>query len=88
MYEHFCLFLTKQMCFQKEHDLAQDYFSNIDENLGFTNNVSTSKFCYYVSFKKNNVDYDLASEVWSEFKYRIDKAPSCSEFDFELVVFS
>lgn len=38
--------------------------------------------------KKNNVDYDLASEVWSEFKYRIDKAPSCSEFDFELVVFS
>ena len=62
MYEHFCLFLTKQMYFQKEHDLAQDYFSNIDENLGFTHNVSTSKFCYYVSFKKNNVDYNLASE--------------------------
>ena len=31
--------------------------------------------------------YDLA-EVWLQFKYRIDKAPAWSNFDFEQVVFS
>ena len=30
--------------------------------------------------------YDLA-EVWHQFKYRIDKAPAWSNFDFEQVVF-
>lgn len=30
--------------------------------------------------------YDLA-EVWRQFKYRIDKAPAWSNFDFEQVVF-
>lgn len=38
-------------------------------------------------FKKLFVEYDLA-EDWREFKFRIDKAPTLSDFDFELVVFS
>ena len=33
-------------------------------------------------------NYDLAAEGWCEFKYKIDSAPSWSEFDFELIVFS
>ena len=39
-------------------------------------------------FRKLFVEFELASESWCEFKYRIDKASSWSEFDFELVVFS
>ena len=31
------------MCFQKEHDLAQEYFSNIDEHLDFIDKVSARK---------------------------------------------
>ena len=42
------------MCFQKEHDLAQEeYVLNMDEDLSFTKNVSTNEINYYVSFKKN-----------------------------------
>ena len=40
------------MCFQKEHDLALECVLNIDENFGFTHNVSTNETNYYVSFKK------------------------------------
>lgn len=36
--------------------------------------------------KKLLVDYYLASEGCRKFKYRIDKAPSWSDFDFEFVV--
>ena len=92
------------MCLQKEHDLSPHYFSIINEGLGFTHKVSTNNIYYYVWFNKNDkkfngdvevkmfrklfVEFELASEGWCEFKYRIDKAPSWSEFDFELVVFS
>ena len=92
------------MCIQNEHDLAQHYFSKIDEGLGFTYNVSTNDIYYYVSFNKDDkklngdvelknfknlfVELKLASEGWCKFKYRIDKAPSWSGFDFELIVFS
>ena len=92
------------MYFQKEHDLARYCFSKIDEGLGFTHNVSKNNIYYYVSFneddkkfsgdvevekfKKLFVEFELVWICWCEFKYRIDKAPFLSEFDFELVVFS
>ena len=40
------------MYFQKEHDLALEYFLNFDENFGFMDNASTNETNYYVSFKK------------------------------------
>ena len=39
-------------------------------------------------FKKPFSDYDLAVKGWCEFKYKIECAPSWSEFDNELIVFS
>ena len=38
-------------------------------------------------FKNLFIEFKLASEGCCKFKYRIDKAPSWSEFDFELVAF-
>ena len=81
------------MCFQKEHDLAEEYFlHHMGENLGFTYNVLTNFFACYVSVKIHNTsfngdleikklnkifeEYDLASEGWSKFKYRIEAAPT------------
>ena len=68
----------------------------------FAHKVSTNETNYYVSFKKmtkNSMDiwrlknlkpfsdYDLAVKGWCEFKYKIDCAPSWSEFDNEFIVF-
>ena len=39
-------------------------------------------------FKELFVKFELGSESWCKFKYRIDNAPPQSEFDFERVVFS
>ena len=33
-------------------------------------------------------EYDFASEGWEPFKYRIEKVPPWSDYDFELVIFS
>ena len=46
------------MCIQNEHDLAQHYFSKIDEGLGFTYNVSTNDIYYYVSFNKDDKKFN------------------------------
>ena len=46
------------MCIQNEHDLAQHYFSKIDEGLGFTCNVSTNDIYYYVSFNKDDKKFN------------------------------
>lgn len=84
--------------------MAQEYFLNIEEELSFTHVSTNEINYYvsFVSFKKAGnkfdgdkvekfkklfVEYDLA-EDWHEFKFRIDKAPTLSDFDFELVVFS
>ena len=39
-------------------------------------------------FKIFFVKYDSAAEGWHEIKFRIEKAPTLFDFDFELVVFS
>lgn len=80
-----------KMFLQKKHDLARYYFSKTDESLGFTHNVSTNNIYYYVSFNKDDkkfnedvevekfkelfVKFELASEGWCKFKYRIDNVP-------------
>ena len=92
------------MCFEKKHDLANEYFHQIDENLGFTHNVSTKFLAYYVSFKSGNKkldgnlevkklnkvfqDFDLVGEGWGRFMYKIEEAPSWSKFDYGFIVYS
>ena len=46
------------MCFQKEHDLERHYFSKVEEDLGFTHNVSTNNNDYYVSFNKDDKKFN------------------------------
>ena len=92
------------MAFQKEHDLASENFSSMDSNLCFHHLVGTEGVWYFVSFKRDDVnfngdkekkkidklfnEYDFASEGWEPFKYRIEKVSSWSDYDFELVIFS
>ena len=92
------------MAFQKEHDLASEYFSSMDSNLCFHHLVGTEGFWYFVSFKRDDVNFngdkekkklnklinekDFASEGWEPFKYRIEKALSWSDYGFGLVIFS
>lgn len=75
-----------------------------EENLGFTQDVSNRNLHYYISFKLDNKNfcvekelkrfqklyhkYKLAYEGWKKFNYYIEKAPSWSKFDFELIVYS
>ena len=55
----FSNFLKKVVFFQKEHDLADEYFYyHMGENLGFTHNVSTNIFICYISVKSDNFDFD------------------------------
>ena len=67
IYEHFCrlaISLKKSMCFQKEHDLAEEYFyHHMGENLGFTHNVSTNFFACYVSVKSGNASFNEDMET-------------------------
>ena len=92
------------MVFQKEHAIAGEYIYEIEENLGFTHNVSNRSLHYHISFKLDNKnfsaerdlkkfnklydDYNLVDEGWEKFNYRIEKAPSWSEFDSEVIVYS
>ena len=92
------------MAFQKEHDLASEYFSSMDSNLYCHHLVGTLDIWYYISLKKNDKNFDsdeekkkfeklfnkfnLASEGLEPFKYKIVKATSWSDYDFELVIFS
>ena len=92
------------MCFLKEHDLAQESFHQIDENLGFTHNVSNSSFYCYISFKKDDEkfngdielekfnklfeEHELADEAWNKFYYKIKKVPNWLKFDFEFTVYT
>ena len=47
------------MTFQKEHDLAEEYFLyHLGKNLGFIHNVSTNFFACYVSVKSGNVSFN------------------------------
>ena len=51
------------MCFRKEHTIAQEYFYQTDENLGFTHNVSNRNLHYYISFKSRNKNFNGDREV-------------------------
>ena len=92
------------MAFQKEHNLTSEYFSSMDSNLCFHHLVGTLDIGCYISFKKDDKnfggdkekkkfdklfnEFNLASEGWKSFKYKIVKATSWSDYDFELVIFS
>ena len=92
------------MAFQKEHDLASEYFSSMDSNLFFHHLVGTEGVWYFVSFKRDDVnfnggkekkendklfnEYNFVSEGWEPFKYRTEKVSSLFDYDFELVIFS
>ena len=57
MFENFCslaISKEKNMVFQKEHDLAQEYFLSMDSNLCFHHLVGTQNVWCVVSFKRNN----------------------------------
>ena len=80
------------------------FYYHLGENLGFTHNVLTNFFACYVSVKSGNVsfngdlerknfdklfeEYNLASEGWSKFMYRIEAVPTWSSFDYEFVAIS
>ena len=80
MHEHFCrlaISLKKNMCFQKEHDLAGEYFyHHMGENLGFTHNVSTNFFACYVSVKSGNISFngDLETKKFNKLFEEYDLA--------------
>ena len=45
----------KKMAFQKEREIATEYFYNhYLENRGFTHNVLSDEICYFIEFKKDD----------------------------------
>ena len=48
-----CLALTWKMVFQKEHAIADEYYYEREEGVGFTHNVSIGSLCYYIYVKKS-----------------------------------
>ena len=46
------------MGFQKEHDLAQEYFLSMDSNLCFHHLAGTQKIWYVVSFKRKKDNFN------------------------------
>ena len=86
------------MVFEKEQAIADEYFFEFEEGLGFTYSVSNRRLCYYISVKKGNkelekfnkffVGYKLADEGWEKFKYEIEPQAMWSEFDYEVMVYS
>ena len=92
------------MVFEKEQAIADEYFFEFEEGLGFSYSVSNRRLCYYISVKKGNknfdadkelekfnkffVGYKLADEGWEKFKYEIEPQAMWSEFDYEVMVYS
>ena len=53
MLHQFCClaYCKNKKVFQKEHEIADEYFYEIEGSLGFTHNVSNKSLHYYISFK-------------------------------------
>ena len=56
------------MAFQKEHNLASEKFWSMDSNLCFHHLVGTLDIWYYISFKKDDKNFD--DDKW---KKKFDK---------------
>lgn len=92
------------MAFQKEHELANEYYHTKPESFGFTNNVGNRGVYYYVEIKRGDRNFfmeeekrklkeifdkfDLASEGWEEFSFKLEEAPFRADYDFDFIVYS
>ena len=78
------------MAFQKEHDLADEYYNYKGDDVGFTHLVRLDAIYYCFILKKDNIfnavyklvifkrifdEVKLTAEGWLLFKYVIEKAP-------------
>ena len=57
------------MAFQKEHDLASENFSSMDSNLCFHHLVGTEGVWYFVSFKRDDVNFNGDKEKKKSINY-------------------
>ena len=98
MYDQFCCLAIPQL--KKWHE----YYNYKSDDVGFTHLVGLNQIYYYVSFLKNDNNFNADQELvvfqrlydkfklkfkrWPPFNYVTEKAPSWLDYHFEFIVYS